>query len=317
MPGNHNLTLEGTKTVGLPIDCHKLEKSYGSHKALGGISIKIPAGSCLAVLGPNGAGKTTLFKLVLGLIKPSGGQILVGEHPAGHRLTQPAIGFLPESVAFDRAATGAETLTYLARLKGAPLNSCEKLLSDVGLGHAAQSRISTYSKGMRQRLGLAQALLGRPRLLLLDEPTSGLDPDLRRHFYAIIARLREAGTTIIIASHALSEIEAVADRFAILRAGRLLADGPLDALKASAGLPVRLRVSVPDGDAPSIAARFADRMTVSQVNGRTVEFECDESFKVAAVHEIAGLEPPVGDLEIKTPSLEVLYEYFTRQEAQS
>ncbi len=302
--------------TGLPISCQQIEKNYGTRKVVDRISLELPAGKCLALLGPNGAGKTTLFKLWLGLVKPSGGQVTVGGHAPGHRPTQASIGFLPESVAFDRAATGAEMLAYLARLKGAAPDTCARLLADVGLADAAHRRIGTYSKGMRQRLGLAQALLGAPRLLLLDEPTSGLDPELRRHFYGIIKRLRDTGVTIVIASHALSEIEAVADQFAIVQGGRLLAHGALDALKARAGLPVRLRISVSDGEAPNIAAQFADRMTVTRINGRTVELECDEHRKVAAVREIAGLKPQIGDLEIEPPTLEVLYEHFTRQEAE-
>ena len=302
--------------AGLSISCETVEKRYGTRKVVDRISFDAPAGKCLALLGPNGAGKTTLFKLLLGLVKPSGGSIMIGGHTPGHRAIQASIGFLPESVAFDRAVTGAEMLAFLARLKGVPLDSCAKLLGDIGLADASNRRIGTYSKGMRQRLGLAQALLGAPRLMLLDEPTSGLDPELRRHFYGIITRLREAGVTIVIASHALSEIEAVADLFAIVRDGKLLANGSLDALKKNADLPVRLRVSVSDGEAPNIAAQFEDRMTVTRINGHTVELECDERRKIAAVREIAGLSPPVGDLEIVPPTLEVLYEHFTRQDAE-
>ncbi len=269
------------------------------------------------MLGPNGAGKTTLFKLLLGLLRPTAGSISIGGFPPGHPGIQTSVGFLPENVAFDRAATGAQTLSFLAKLKGAPLASCWPLLCEVGLGEAAGRRIGTYSKGMRQRLGLAQALLGRPRLMLLDEPTSGLDPDLRKQFYDIIRNLRDSGVTILIASHALGEIQAVADSFAILRQGRLLAHGALAELKARARLPVRMRISVGDGEASDIAARFTDPLTVTRVNGRQVEIECDESRKVAAVRTIAELKPPIGDLEIAPPTLEMIYEYFTSQGGQS
>lgn len=299
---------------GLRIECTDVEKRYGANAAVSSINLDVPEGQCLALLGPNGAGKTTLFKLMLGLVCPTEGKILIGGHTPGHHAVQNLIGFLPESVAFDRASTGRETLVYLARLKGAPVCTCTVLLDDVGLTEAADHRIGTYSKGMRQRLGLAQALLGAPRLLLLDEPTSGLDPDLRRHFYGLIARLRQAGVTIVISSHALSEIETVADSFVFIRQGRTLAHGPLAALKMEADLPVRMRVSVADGDAARIAARFNGRATITHVNGRTIEIECDERRKISTVCEIADMHPSIGDLEIKPPTLEVLYEHFMRRE---
>lgn len=306
-------TVTETRRQGLDVSYDRVEKTYGTGTAVSGITLHVPAGKCLALLGPNGAGKTTLFKLLLGLIRPTAGSIAIGGFAPGDTAIKASIGFLPESIAFDRAATGEQTLKYFARLKGVPVAACDPLLAEVGLAEAARRRVSTYSKGMRQRLGLAQALLGSPRLMLLDEPTSGLDPELRRQFYGAITRLRDAGITIILASHALGEVEAIADQFAIIRQGRLLAHGPLAELKARARLPVRLRISVGDGEAPRIAKRIGDQLTVTRVNGCHIEFECDEGSKVAALRTITAFRPSIGDVEIASPTLELLYEHFTRQ----
>ena len=216
-------------------------KAYGRHEVLKGISLEVHAGECVALLGPNGAGKTTLFKLILGLVRPGGGQVSIdGMDPAARafRAYRSEIGFLPENVSFHQAMTGREVLAFYARLKGASASECPVLLERVGLADVAKRRVGTYSKGMRQRLGLAQALLGHPRLLFLDEPTTGLDPSLRRQFYDLIEELRRNGTTALISSHALSEIEARTDRVAIMKAGLLVACGTLDDLRREAGLLV-------------------------------------------------------------------------------
>ena len=143
--------------------------------------------------------------------------------------------------------SGGELLAFFASLKGVSRRDCDALLESVGLAHAADRRIGTYSKGMRQRLGLAQAMLGNPRLLFLDEPTTGLDPGLRHQFYQLIEGLHQAGATSLISSHALSEVEARANRFIIMKSGVMIASGTLDELYQQAALPVRLRITVAQG----------------------------------------------------------------------
>ena len=166
-------------------------KRYGALTALAAVSLEGLPGECLALVGHNGAGKTTLMKLLLGLVRPSEGTVqTLGADPTSAAGDQARfqLGFLPETIAFDAAMTGREVLAFYARLKRLAPRTAEPLLERVGLAAAAGRRVGTYSKGMRQRLGLAQALLGRPRLLLLDEPTTGLDPELRRSFYELISR---------------------------------------------------------------------------------------------------------------------------------
>ena len=177
-----------TKTVSVS----EVTKDYGRIKAVRGASFDLDQGEVVALIGHNGAGKTTLMKLMLGLIRPTGGRIeVLGDNPAaGQFAGRRRLGYLPESVSFDTALTGRETQAFYARLKWEPVARAFELLDAVGLGDASHRRVGTYSKGMRQRLGLAQALIGHPQVLLLDEPTTGLDPELRQTFYEAISTTR-------------------------------------------------------------------------------------------------------------------------------
>ena len=206
-----------TETVGVS---HAV-KTYREVEALRDVSLSLNGGEVVALVGHNGAGKTTLIKLMLGLIRPTSGEIRVlGDDPAaGQFEARRRLGYLPENVSFNLALTGRETLAFYAGLKGVPKGGVLPLLERVGLAAAADRRVRTYSKGMRQRLGLAQALLGEPRVLLLDEPTTGLDPQLRRSFYEIVASLRDGGATVMLSSHALTELDGRADRITTFTGG--------------------------------------------------------------------------------------------------
>lgn len=292
-----------------------LAKSYGGRPVLRDIDLEVEAGESLALLGHNGAGKTTLIKLILGLTRPSAGsrQVLgrAVEDKAFVALRR-QIGYLPESVALYDAMTGAEVLRFFARLKGLPPDVATPLLEKVGLAEAAGRRVRTYSKGMRQRLGLAQVLLGEPRLLLLDEPTTGLDPALRQELFEILAGLQTSGATVVISSHALGEIESRVDRLAILAHGRLVACGSLETLRAGAGLPVRLRIAALPGQAASVAEALDGSARLTKVNDRSLDLTCLDGDKMPILRRIAGLGTPVTDVEILPPRLEDLYAHYTR-----
>ena len=164
---------------------------------------------------------------------------------------------------------------------------------------------------MRQRLGLAQAMLGRPKLAVLDEPTSGLDPVSRRDFYALVDELADRGAAVLLSSHALTELEARTDRIAILRDGRLVADASLDALRSQAGLPIRLTVRA-RADAVD---EVADRLGGTRLNGRSVEIDCAPGDKMHRIGDAAALGALVDDIDVAPPSLEDIYRHFSRRDA--
>jgi len=278
----------------------------GRVEALSDVSLGVAAGERVALIGHNGAGKSTLMKAALGLLPLSAGVIAIAGHAPGSHAARAVTAYLPENVAFHPALTGREALTLFARLRGAA-RQVPALLEKVGLGRAADRRVATYSKGMRQRLGLAQALLARPRLAVLDEPTSGLDPVSRAEFYEHVDALAADDTAVLISSHALTELEARTERIAILRAGRLVADDTLSALRRRARLPIRLRVAAQPDRAGEVAAGLGG----ARVNGHAVELSCTPESKLEALGRIAGLGAAVEDVDIAPPSLDDLYRHFS------
>lgn len=286
-----------------------LSKFRGKAEVLHEIDLALAPGEKLALLGHNGAGKSTLIKLVLGLTPASSGHISVCGHRPGSTPARIATAFLPESVSFHPALTGYEQLRLFARLSGQPAD-LEALLSRVGLTDAMHRRIGTYSKGMRQRLGLAQVLLGQPRLALLDEPTSGLDPVSRHDLYAIIDELAAQGTAVLIASHALTEVEARTDRIAILRKGHLVAHDTLAALSARAGLPTSLRIRARDGTADALAAQIGG----ARINGASIEILCAADQKMAQLRKVAEMGDAVVDIDVTPPRLEDLYRHYSGED---
>ncbi|CCD90350.1 Copper ABC transporter, ATP-binding protein NosF [Bradyrhizobium sp. ORS 375] len=289
-------------------------KHYGKVEAVKGVSFDLAEGEMVALIGHNGAGKTTLMKMMLGLIRPTRGTIAVlGENPgAGEFSARRQLGYLPENVAFDAALTGRETQAFCARLKGEPVKHALALLDVVGLGEAAKRRVNTYSKGMRQRLGLAQALIGRPRVLLLDEPTTGLDPELRQTFYEVIQRLAADGTTVLLSSHALTELEERAGRVIIMNRGLKVADGTLDELRRLARLPTRIRIKVADLPPSGAPAWLPATTSYRRINGHIVEIDAAPDEKIDLLRRATADGNSVQDLELIPPNLDELYAHFLR-----
>ena len=219
-------------TVNLAIDVQKLWKHYRegvfvrkSFAALQGIDLQVPRGEVFGLLGPNGAGKTTLIKILLGIVRGSGGKAFLLGDPAGSRTARRRIGYLPENLSFPPHHTAVRAMQFYGRLSQVPERVIKRrtgeLLELVGLSGREKELVRKYSKGMRQRLGLAQAMLHEPELLILDEPTDGLDPVGRSQIRQLISRLKSEGRTVFLNSHILQEVELISDRVAILAKGQV------------------------------------------------------------------------------------------------
>ncbi|MBX9429640.1 ABC transporter ATP-binding protein [Ralstonia pseudosolanacearum] len=290
-------------------------KDYGTVRAVDGVNLEVGYGELFGLIGHNGAGKSTLFKMMLGLIPVSEGEIHVAGaslRTAAFRAARRRIGYLPENLALYDNLSGLETLRFFARLKGAPIGDCEALLARVGLQGATAKPVRAYSKGMRQRLGFAQALLGAPRVLFLDEPTNGLDPAAIHDFYAMLQRLREQGVTILITSHILAELQQRIDRLAVMADGRILALGSVAGLREQADLPLALVLRVASG------SRAAFRQHLAPLRAHGVEIEdgpaeqdltlrCRHAVKMQVLATLQSLGGRLLDLQIREASLEDLF----------
>jgi Cu-processing system ATP-binding protein len=298
------------------IQLREVTKRFGQVEAVRAVSFNLRAGETVALVGHNGAGKTTLMKLMLGLIRPTSGQVeVLGANPsAGQSSARRDLGYLPENVSFNANLTGRETLSFYGRLKRQPANVVSALLERVGLADAADRRVGAYSKGMRQRLGLAQALFGEPQVLLLDEPTTGLDPELRQSFYDMIEALRAGGTTVLISSHVLTELEERAERVIIMNRGLKVADGSLDDLRRIAHLPTRIRLKFSDGAVSDVPNWLGPIVTWRRINGHTVEIAAAAENKIELLHRATDSSAPIVDLEIMPATLDEIYAHFLRSQ---
>jgi len=241
-------------------------------------------------------------------VAPSAGEIAIDGVSVtgdGFRALRRRLGYLPENVVFYDNLTGLETLRFFARLKRAETRTCLPLLERVGLAHAAGRRIREYSKGMRQRLGLAQALLGEPRLLFLDEPTSGLDPAGIRDFYAMLRELQATGVTIVLTSHVLAEIQQRVDRLAIMAAGRVRAVGTVASLRAARQLPAVITVEAAAGARERLRAALAGLpVTVHEGGATALAIECRPDLRLHVLGVLAGMADAVGDFTLQEATLE-------------
>ena len=240
-----------------------LAKRYGSTEALGGVDLEVAEGELVGLLGPNGAGKSTLVKIACGLVRASAGTAVVCGTPAGTRHARASLGYLAELFRFPGWHTADEVLTLHQRLAGSTGGEPERaeLLQLVGLTDARRRKVDAMSKGMQQRLGIAQALVGQPPLLLLDEPTSALDPAGRRTVRGLLEELRRRGVSVLLNSHLLSEVELVCDRVVILARGRVVAAGTPGELARPRGVEIETDGGVgrfPDATRDDVPRLVAD-----------------------------------------------------------
>ena len=282
-----------------PIRISGLGKRYGRLTALDNLTLEVGQGEAFGFLGPNGAGKTTTIRLLLGLLRPSAGEaVVLGKRVSRTVAWRGEVGYLPGDMAFWPRLTGLETLDFLASLTGRAALARAGLLKRLDLAAAVLARpVRTYSDGMKQKLGIVQALQCTPKLALLDEPTKGLDPLMQQAFYEIVTDMRRHGATVFLSSHVISEVERVCDRVAMLRAGRLVTVGTVVALRRAE----RRRVSA-DFTGPVDVAALAHFGQVVASTERHVELLVPQSQMPALIARLGMLH--LTDLLIERPTLE-------------
>jgi ABC-2 type transport system ATP-binding protein len=290
------------------IETEHLRKEFGGRVAVADLSLRVERGELFGFLGPNGAGKTTSIKMLLGLVAPTSGRAwLLGRPIADHRV-RARVGFLPEHFRFHEWQTGGEFLAFHAALHGMARPRAraraDELLDLVGLAAHREKRLRFYSKGMLQRIGLAQALLAGPDIVFLDEPTSGLDPGGRRLVREILRELSARGTTVFLNSHLLSEIERICHRVAFVRQGEVVRVGTLASF-ADGAIAVEARVR---GLTPALAAGLAAWATDVRLEEDVLRFSIEGEENLPAIHRYLverGVE--VFSFRPATPSLEEIF----------
>jgi len=289
------------------IETRKLSKRFGDLRAVDELGLTVERGEIFGFLGPNGAGKTTTIKMLMGLTRPSGGEVfLMGMRAdAGAVDVRRNIGYMPERVAFYDNLTPVQTLHFFCDLKGADRSAALPLLEDVGLKDAADRKVGTFSKGMTQLLGVAQAMIGAPSLYILDEPTAGLDPRWVKVVRDRIKALNEGGATVLFSSHILSEVQSLCHRVAIIDRGRLIAGDTVENLNIHLNIKPRLEMTIPglDGRVPDVL-RTVEGVEDAVAKGDLLKVTCEGAVRARVVTALTGAGLEVLDIRTYEPSLE-------------
>jgi ABC-type multidrug transport system ATPase subunit len=296
----------------LAIQCRGLSRSFGTRRAVDRVDLEVPERAVYGFVGRNGAGKTTTIRLLLGLLRPDSGSVHIFGHDVAkeRRAAARTIGALVETPSHYDHLTGRENLEISRRLLGIPRGEIDRALAITDMAYAAGRRVGTYSLGMRQRLGVARALLGRPKLLILDEPTNGLDPEGICDMRALIGSLPESeGVTILVSSHVLAEVEQTATHIGLMHAGRLLVQAPAEALKAGRAKRVAFRV-----DRPLVLVELLADMGIQAVVGADGRVAAAGANADRAARDVARINArmverglAVSGIEVAEPSLEEIF----------
>jgi ABC-2 type transport system ATP-binding protein len=303
------------------VECRDLTKQYGSFTAVDHLNLTVRKGEVFGLLGPNGAGKTTTILMLLGLTEPTGGSVRVlGLDPARQPLSVKArVGYLPDQVGFYDNLTARENLSYIAKLNGIREPEMSRrinaALEQVGLSQVADRRVKTFSRGMRQRLGVAEVLIKQPQLIIMDEPTLALDPEAVREFLDLIRQLKTSGITMLLSSHLLQQVQAVCDRVGLFHKGRMVLEGTVSELAQRVlGGAYRIHLEVEGGDAVAAALReLPGVLNVSQEGTRFYNVEARSDLRAEVARKVIEVGGRLLGLSVDTPGLDEVYaRYFKK-----
>ncbi len=301
------------------IETQDLSKHYGPVIAVDGLTLTLPKGEVFGLLGPNGSGKTTTILMLLGLTEPTSGAVRVlGYDPSRHPLeVKRRVGYLPDSIGFYDDLTARENLRYTARLNGLPRAEAEaridEVLARVGVASVADRRVGAFSRGMRQRLGLAEVLLKRPEIAILDEPTAGLDPEAAMEYLAMIKDLKAHGITVLLSSHLLHQVQAVCDRVGLFHRGKMVLEGTFESLAdrvLGGAYRIQIETSRLDGLEPELRA-IPGVTSLSQERPGQFRLEAQVDCRAEVARRVVGKGADLLGLTLERPSLDEIYaRYF-------
>jgi ABC-2 type transport system ATP-binding protein len=303
----------------LVIETKDLTKKYADFVAVDGLNLSVEQGVVFGLLGPNGAGKTTTILMLLGLTEPTKGKVRVlGFDPARQTLSVKArVGYIPDMVGFYDELTARENLIYVAKLNGIARDEAyrriEEAVDRVGLNDVVDHPVDTYSRGMRQRLGVADVLIKRPQLIIMDEPTQGLDPEGARAFLNMIRSLKQEDITILLSSHLLHQVQAVCDRVGLFHRGRMVLEGTVEELARQVlGLVYRIYLEV-DGQSAAIQEALSaipGVANVRQVESNVIHVEAESDLRAEAAAAVIKAGGRLLKLDVETQSLDDIYAHY-------
>ncbi|MGI8476162.1 MAG: ABC transporter ATP-binding protein [Thermomicrobiales bacterium] len=299
--------LDGRHDADVLVETHGLTKRYGTRASVENLDLTVRRGEVYGFLGPNGAGKTTTLRMLLGLIVPTSGTATVVGRAPGDPAGLARVGALVESPAFYPYLSGRDNLEVLARYAQTPQGRVEEVLEVVDLADRADDGFKTYSLGMKQRLGVAAALLKNPELLIFDEPTNGLDPKGMADMRDLVRRLGSGRTSVLLSSHLLGEVEQICDRVGVIRDGRLVAEGTVEELRGAAGLTIR-------ADPIDLAARVVERLYGAdrvRLTGTDIRLQADPAHAPAVARGLVAASVDLIELHARQQTLEEIFLHLT------
>ncbi len=302
------------------VECRELTKRYGAFTAVDRLTLTVRTGEIFGLLGPNGAGKTTTILMLLGLTEPTSGSVRVlGLDPARQPLSVKArVGYLPDQVGFYDQLTARENLSYIAKLNGIREPETSKRISaaleQVGLTHVADRRVKTFSRGMRQRLGVAEVLIKQPQLIIMDEPTLALDPEAVREFLDLIRALKANGITIMLSSHLLQQVQAVCDRVGLFHQGKMVLEGTVsDLAQRVLGGAYRIHLEAEGGDGLATALQTLPDVLRVTSDAHSFHIEARRDLRSEVARKVIEAGGQLRALSVATPGLDEIYtRYFQK-----